>query len=1043
MEKKPSQKLQRSRVKIALALFLPLTLLSALLLMVLYIKNVATIQNEIKLKSENTLNLQKVQIRSSFRDNAADLLFFAESAHLLEWLSSPETGRRQLGNDFAHFGRVKNTYDQLRLLDTSGMEKIRINKTENSYQIIPDDQLQFKGDRYYFKECFSLNKGEIFVSPLDLNIENNQIEQPLKPMIRFGTPVLDQSGQKRGILVFNYLAGILITDLKRLATGSDGQFILLNSDGYWLIGSNHDEEWGFMYQDRKQNSMGNKNPEAWRLISASDSGQFLTENGFYAFETLHLNSVSNTPDAAASKAEPTVNAYKSNRDSFWKLVSFIPDSVIQAKMNTIKIKYGIVFSVILLLLAFVSLFAADKASAKKQREEELLRYSEQLEKDVQDRTTEIHNKTNELLEELEVRKKTEELLRLTRFSIDNSYDGLFWMTSDARIIDVNEAACRSLGYSREELLQLSIPDIDPLYNTDVWRQHFMDLRHHGSLKFETVHTAKDGIQFPVEIVANYIKFGTEECNCAIVRNIAERKQSEQALIESRLLLNSVVNGTPDAIYVKDLKGRYMLFNSSAEKFVGKSAAEVIGKDDTFLLPPAEAIAVMEGDRKVIEEGTVRSYEEVVTDVTGRITTFLSTKGPLFNTDGITFGLFGIARDITDRKQAEEEKLRFEQQFQHTQKLESLGVLSGGIAHDFNNILAIIMGYCSLTKLNYETAEKNIPIIEDAAERASGLCRQMMAYAGKAQLTMTKIDIVEKVDQIVSMLQATLPLNAVIKTDLSAEIPLIDGDSSQLGQVVMNLIINASEAIGTEQGKVDLSLSKIKVKAGKVYEDYHGKPIPPGEYVCLEVTDNGCGMDEETKWRIFEPFYTTKFTGRGLGMSAVLGIIKSHGGALQLFTQPGEGTTFKVYLPVPWKNSTGDAVQAVSAPSTPWTGSGTILLVEDEDQIRDIARSFLEMFGFTVLEAVNGREALEMYQKNAAEITLVVTDMGMPVMDGYELFHKLKSLDPELPIIVSSGYGDVEVSARIGSDNIAGIISKPYNPSQLREVLKSVMEGLGT
>ncbi len=398
------------------------------------------------------------------------------------------------------------------------------------------------------------------------------------------------------------------------------------------------------------------------------------------------------------------------------------------------------------------------------------------------------------------------------------------------------------------------------------------------------------------------------------------------------------------------------------------------------------------------------------------------------------------RTHLELRQAEKDKLAIEQQFQQCQKLESLGILSGGIAHDFNNILAIIIGYCSLIKLNYGTAEKNIPLIESAAERAAVLCRQMMAYAGKAQLIKTKINMVEKVEEIVAMLNATLPLNAEIKTDISAGIPLIEGDASQLGQVVMNLIINASEAIGTKQGKVDISLASVKVIYGKEYEDYNGKPITPGEYVCLEVTDNGCGMSEETKWRIFEPFYTTKFTGRGLGMSAVLGIIKSHSGALQLFSQPDQGTTFKVYLPVPASGAAFDEVQTASEPADQWLGSGTILLAEDEESIRDIARSFLEMFGFTVLEAVNGMEALEIYKNNATEINLVLTDMGMPVMDGYELFHKLKSLDPELPIIVSSGYGDVEVSLRIGSDNIAGIISKPYNPRQLREVLKRVVGG---
>ncbi|MEI6306378.1 MAG: response regulator, partial [Deltaproteobacteria bacterium] len=219
------------------------------------------------------------------------------------------------------------------------------------------------------------------------------------------------------------------------------------------------------------------------------------------------------------------------------------------------------------------------------------------------------------------------------------------------------------------------------------------------------------------------------------------------------------------------------------------------------------------------------------------------------------------------------------------------------------------------------------------------------------------------------------------------------------------------------------------------KDYHGKTIPPGEYVCLEVTDTGCGMDEETKWRIFEPFYTTKFTGRGLGMSAVLGIIMSHKGALQLFTQTGQGSTFRVYLP----SGTNEAESQINiAPSESWLGSGTILLVEDEEPIRKLARVLLKKLGFDVIEATNGMEALELFQKNVADINLVITDMGMPVMDGYHLFHELKQLAPNLPIIISSGFGDTEVSSRIRTEDIAGSIRKPYNFGQLREILKSVV-----
>jgi len=251
----------------------------------------------------------------------------------------------------------------------------------------------------------------------------------------------------------------------------------------------------------------------------------------------------------------------------------------------------------------------------------------------------------------------------------------------------------------------------------------------------------------------------------------------------------------------------------------------------------------------------------------------------------------------ERRQAYEDKLLFEQQFQQTQKLESLGVLAGGIAHDFNNILAIIMGYCSLTKMDYEKAEKNIPEIEKAVERAAVLCRQMLAYAGKAMLTKSQVNTWALVDEMVGMLETTIHKNVVIKTELDTDIPLITGDASQLRQVVLNLIMNSAEAIGDADGEVAVKLATTEIIVAQQEKDHLGFFIPAGRYICLEVTDNGCGMDDGTRRKIFEPFYTTKFTGRGLGMSAVLGIIKAHKGLLQLESRLGQGTTFKVFLPV--------------------------------------------------------------------------------------------------------------------------------------------------
>ena len=637
------------------------------------------------------------------------------------------------------------------------------------------------------------------------------------------------------------------------------------------------------------------------------------------------------------------------------------------------------------------------------------------------------------------RKKAEESLHISRFSIDHSSDGVFWITSDSHIVDVNEAACRSLGYSREELLKLSIPDVDPLYNFDVWQHFYVELQQKGTRTFETEHLSKDGKRFPVEIVANLIQSDSKELICGFVRNITDRKRAEEVDTRLKLRQRAILDNLPMMAWLKDTEGRLEMVNELFASSSGLTIKQCIGKTDLEIWPDkAMAKRYMDDDHEVCVSGRKKMVEESIVTPEGT-KWHLTYKTPLFDENGQVIGTAGIAQDITERKHSEEEKLAFEQQLQHTQKLESLGVLSGGIAHDFNNILAIIMGYCSLTKMDYETAEVNIQEIEKAAERAAGLCRQMLAYAGKTQLSMTQVNMCMLVEEMVNMLKATLPQNAVIKPELSTNIPLISADASQLRQIVMNLVINASEAIGKEQGEIRVSLTKSTVLAGQSERDYHGKEIPPGSYICLEVTDTGCGMDEETKLRIFEPFYTTKFTGRGLGMSAVLGIINSHNGALQLISQLGKGTTFKVYLPVKAIDTTGNE-DKIHALSVPWQGSGAILLVEDEDPIRNIAKILLQKFGFTVLEAVNGKEALELYQKNAADIVLVFTDMGMPVMDGYALFPALKQLNHKLPIIISSGFGDADVTSRIGRDNIAGIISKPYNPNQLREILKSSLEG---
>ena len=355
-------------------------------------------------------------------------------------------------------------------------------------------------------------------------------------------------------------------------------------------------------------------------------------------------------------------------------------------------------------------------------------------------------------------------------------------------------------------------------------------------------------------------------------------------------------------------------------------------------------------------------------------------------------------------------------------------------------MAIIIGHCSLAVMNPEKFETNIAAIQNASERAAALCRQMLEYAGHTQIAKSQINMRALVSDMVELLSSTGHKNISIKTVIAPNIPSIHGDGSQIKQILMNLITNATEAIGDIQGEIYVMLTKAKIDTDQPEKDHLGRAIPSGMYVCLEVTDNGCGMDEETKRRIFEPFYTTKFTGRGLGLSATLGIISGHDGALQLFSQPSKGTSFKIYLPALAKDSENDELHQQARASVTWHGSGTVLLVEDEDQVREIAKILLSAFGFKVIEAVNGREALDLYQKYTAEIKLVITDIGMPIMDGYELFLELRKLNPGLAIMISSGFGDKAIGSKIPPGDIAGIISKPYNLNQLQEALKIVVGG---
>lgn len=397
-------------------------------------------------------------------------------------------------------------------------------------------------------------------------------------------------------------------------------------------------------------------------------------------------------------------------------------------------------------------------------------------------------------------------------------------------------------------------------------------------------------------------------------------------------------------------------------------------------------------------------------------------------------------DITERKWAEEKRLQLERQLQQTQKLESLGVLAGGIAHDFNNLLAIILGNASLALdelPHLSSARNNLSAIEATSLRAAELCRQMLAYSGKGQFVIEDIRLGALIGEMVSLLKSSLSKKAVLNLNLKEPLPPLRGDPSQVRQVVMNLVINASEAIGERSGSVTISTGVMECSYEYLSDIYMDERIAEGSYVWLQVTDTGCGMDSETQRRIFEPFFTTKFTGRGLGLSAVLGIVRGHRGALKVYSKPSKGTTIKVLFPIaPEGRLTTDAYD--EAMLDDWKGAGVILLVDDEESIRAMGNRMLERLGFQVLAAADGRAALEIYRARREEIALVLLDLTMPHMDGAETFRELRRIDPMVRIIMSSGYTESEIAPRFASERLSGFLQKPYALYALAQCLRRAL-----
>jgi PAS domain S-box-containing protein len=656
------------------------------------------------------------------------------------------------------------------------------------------------------------------------------------------------------------------------------------------------------------------------------------------------------------------------------------------------------------------------------------------------------------------RKNVESALRETeglyRTVFQTSPDGIVLLDLEGRITFASPKALQVIGVAAiEEVTGRSIDDFiapDDHARVHAAFERVLNEQYYSSSEY-TVRRP-DGSSFIGEFNAALLRDveGRPKGVLGIMRDTTARKQAEEALRSSERKLAEIFRASPGFISVSTMdEGRILEVNDAYTTLLGFERAQVIGRTAyEFNLWPTP------GDRArllnlVKEQGRISNLETRLRRKSGEIIDVLMSMAPI-TIEGQAC-LITIATDIGEHKRAEKARLEMERRLLHAQKLESLGVLAGGIAHDFNNLLMAILGNLDLALMDLSPASPARSSIEQsaiAARRAADLTRQMLAYSGKASFDVRRINLSELVEENAHLFRTCISKIVVLNVRLDRGLPLVNVDSGQIQQVIMNLITNASEAIGDRPGAISLSTGVQTCEAAALSRSRVGELPQPGRFVWLEVADTGCGMDHETQLRLFDPFFSTKLMGRGLGMSAILGIVRAHQGAIFVDSTVGQGTTIQVLFPAGETRLLGAGPGATSGNPSSQPGEkrateGIILVVDDEDMVRNVCARILRRLGWQVITAADGPEAIKLYQKNFPTITCVILDQSMPQMDGMTVSRELHAINPGVKVILSSGYSNDQIAGqRPTAEGLAGFIQKPYTIDSLRQELARVLKRAG-
>lgn len=523
----------------------------------------------------------------------------------------------------------------------------------------------------------------------------------------------------------------------------------------------------------------------------------------------------------------------------------------------------------------------------------------------------------------------------------------------------------------------------------------------------------------------------------VATDVTDRENALRSLARKEAQLRQIIDLVPHMIFAKDSDGCFLLANRALADMYQIPISRLIGLSHHELHPnAAEVQRYLANDRAVIEQGKpMQIREEVFTDAAGEEHILQTSKIPFLWDELAETAVLGVSVEITGRKQAEAA-------LRQAQKLESLGVLAGGVAHDFNNLLVAILGQTSLALVRLppeSPARRQIEKATRAAERAAELTRQLLAYSGRGHFEVVSLNLNTLITENLHLFELAVSRSVHLRSELTRPLPLIEADAGQIQQVIMNLILNGAEAIGEDEtGTVTVTTGVEEIGGDEqVFWQYTGESLRPGLYVSLEVHDTGEGMNEETLAKIFDPFFTTKKAGRGLGLAAVLGIVRGHKGGIRVYSEPGKGTAFRVLFPAA-ETAPPQPAPEVVVDDTAVT-AGAVLVIDDERDVREAVGDILAQENIPVLTAPGGEAGLALYQERRDEIALVLLDLTMPGMSGEDTFRALRRRDPEIQVILSSGYNKVEATRRFLGKGLAGFMQKPYSAQRLVHEVKQRLQ----